>query len=245
MKTLTQIRIAPILVLALSLSQCRQPARQLRSVIDFTGEWKFYLDPDDASPETLPGDSAWRMLDLPHDWSIEGTFSKDNPATPGGGALPGGVGWYRKIFDLDEQMQDRRVYIDFDGIYRNSEVWINGHYLGFRPNGYISFRYDLTPFVRFGDKSNEILVRVDNSMQPNSRWYSGSGIYRNVRLVITRQVFIDHWGTYIHVREIHGDTAVLAVQTSIRNATGQPATVRLLTHVLDPGGSEAALEKRI
>jgi beta-galactosidase len=243
MKTLMKIQIALGLILAFSLSQCRRPAQELRSIVDFTGEWEFYLDPDDASPETLPGDSAWRMLDLPHDWSIEGDFSKDNPATPGGGALPGGVGWYRKIFDLDEQQKGRKVYVDFDGIYRNSEVWINGHYLGFRPNGYISFRYDLTPYLRFGDIANEILVRVDNSMQPNSRWYSGSGIYRNVRLVITHPVHIDHWGTFVSVYGVRADTAALNIRTDIRNDSGQPATVTLITHILDPSGSETAIEK--
>jgi beta-galactosidase len=231
------------LLMILNTGQCNNPKDNLRTTIDFTGEWKFYLDPDEASIETLPGDSAWRELDLPHDWSIEGEFSRDNPATPGGGALPGGTGWYRKTFTLAEENRGRKVFIDFDGIYRNSEVWINGQFLGFRPNGYISFRYDLTPYIRFGDATNEIIVRVDNSMQPNSRWYSGSGIYRNVRLVIASEVHVDHWGTFISVPEIHGDTAFVAVKTSIRNTSGQSANVSLLTRIFDRSGSEVAMER--
>ena len=116
----------------------------------------------------------------------------------GGGALPGGIGWYRKTFTLPETDRGKVVYVDFDGVYRNSEVWINGHSLGFRPNGYVSFRYDLTPYLRYGSQPNVIVVKADNSEQPNSRWYSGSGIYRNVWLVKVNPVHVDNWGTFVH-----------------------------------------------
>ncbi len=142
-------------------------------------------------------DSHWRTLSLPHDWSIEGKFDRKNPAGTGGGALPGGLGWYRKTFTVPASSKGKNVFIDFDGVYRNSEVWINGHSLGMRPSGYISFRYDLTPYLKYGDEKNTIVVKVDNSQQPNSRWYSGSGIYRNVWLVTTNPVFIGQWGTII------------------------------------------------
>ena len=111
--------------------------------------------------------------------SIEGAFDQKNPAGFGGGALPGGIGWYRKTFDATP-VEGKSVFIDFDGVYRNSEVWLNGQYLGKRPYGYSSFQYDLTPHLKAG--KNIIAVKVDNSQQPNSRWYSGSGIYRNVWL---------------------------------------------------------------
>src|SRR5450830_96362 len=124
-------------------------------------------------------------------------FDKDNPATPGGGALPSGIGWYRKTFTIPSTEKNKIVLIDFDGVYRNSEVWINDHSLGVRPNGYISFQYDLTPYLNYGNQPNVIAVKVDNSKQPNSRWYSGSGIYRNVWLVTTNKIHVDHWGTFI------------------------------------------------
>lgn len=153
----------------------------------------------DVSGAGVPGydDSDWRVLDLPHDWSIEGEFSEEHPAGADGGALPAGVGWYRKTFVLPEDIKGKRVFIDFDGVQRNSGVWINGHFLGKRPNGYSSFRYELTPWLRSGSEANVIAVRVDNSAQPASRWYTGSGIYRNVRLVATGNVHVGHWGTFI------------------------------------------------
>ena len=128
-------------------------------------------------------DAAWRSLNLPHDWAIEGSFSPKNPSGTGGGALPGGIGWYRKHFTLASlglpSTVDRQYSIRFDGVYMNSTVWINGHELGTRPYGYISFEYDLTPYLDFTGE-NILAVRVDNSDQPNSRWYSGCGIFRNV-----------------------------------------------------------------
>jgi beta-galactosidase len=143
--------------------------------------WKFY--PGDTTGAQQPGfdDHTWRILDLPHDWSIEGTFQKDAPVGGRGGYLPAGIGWYRRTLTLPASARGKEIHIRFDGVYMNSEVWVNGHSLGKRPNGYISFIYTLTPYLRAGQ--NIIAVRVDNSLQPNSRWYSGSGIYRHVWLV--------------------------------------------------------------
>ncbi|MCE1155615.1 MAG: beta galactosidase jelly roll domain-containing protein, partial [Bacteroidales bacterium] len=182
---------------------------QGRQVIGFNSGWKFLNQ--DVAPAFQPGydDSRWRSLNLPHDWSIESDFSEHYPATPGGGALPGGVGWYRKTFDCPKGKYSQ-VFIDFDGVYRNSEVWINGHYLGKRPFGYIGFRYCLTPYLKF-EGANVLAVRVDNSMQPNSRWYSGSGIYRNVWLVTTNDVHVAHWGTYVTTPEVSAEKALLKV----------------------------------
>ncbi|MGH9824103.1 MAG: sugar-binding domain-containing protein, partial [Blastocatellia bacterium] len=151
--------------------------------LSFDKGWSFHLGdvPNGQAPDL--DDSSWRKLTLPHDWSIEGEFSEKNPATPGGGALPGGIGWYRCHFEVPATAKDGAVFVEFDGVYRNSEVWLNGHYLGKRPYGYSSFEYELTPYLKFGNTraaKNVMAVKVDNSQQPNSRWYSGSGIYRNV-----------------------------------------------------------------
>ncbi|HEY6913811.1 MAG TPA: sugar-binding domain-containing protein, partial [Paludibacter sp.] len=143
-------------------------AKNTREIQDFNQNWKFTLA-DSMLNASLPlfDDSKWRVLNLPHDWSIESDFGKDFPATAGGGALPGGLGWYRKTFTLQKSkdLQAKKIFIEFDGVYRNSEVWINGTYLGKRPNGYISFRYELTPYIKYG-ANNVIAVKVDNTKQP-------------------------------------------------------------------------------
>lgn len=203
---------------------------------DFGKGWRFHLGDVKGASEATFDDSGWRLLRLPHDWSIEGDFSPDHPATPGGGALPGGIGWYRKSFELPGSWRGKRIFVDFDGVYRNSDVWINGHHLGFRPYGYSSFRYELTPYLRFGRERNVLAVRVDNSLQPDSRWYTGSGIYRNVWLVVTEPVYVDHWGTYITTPEVSTDKAKVVIRTKIRNASGKDQNVRLRTDVLDPHG---------
>src|SRR5690606_35852231 len=155
----------------------------------------FRLGDDSSYQSRSYDDRDWRRLQLPHDWSIEGKFDSVWPAGNAGGALPGGIGWYRKTFTT--AAAGRRVYIDFDGVYQNSEVWINGHYLGKWPYGYTAFRYELTSWLRPPGQSNLIAVRVDNSLQPNSRWYSGSGIYRDVQLVTTGQTSLKKWGVFI------------------------------------------------
>jgi beta-galactosidase len=213
-------------------------SQQPRTVTDFDKGWHFHLGDVTGGEKENVNDAGWRMLNLPHDWSIEGKFSKDNPATPEGGALPGGVGWYRKTFTVPSDQKDKRIYIDFDGVYQKSDVWINGHHLGFRPNGYISFRYELTPYLNFGSK-NTIAVKVDNSVQPNSRWYSGSGIYRNVWLVTTNKHAISQWGTYVTTPEINKKSAVIEVQTKIGVASFGKQ-LHLKTLILDQSGKVLA-----
>ena len=141
-------------------------------------------------------DGSWRVLNLPHDWSIEGDFHVNNPCGASGGALPGGIGWYRKHLPIDATAAAGKLYILFDGVYMNSTVYINGHELGTRPYGFSSFQYDITPYVKPG-QDNVIAVRVDNSRQPNCRWYSGSGIYRHVYLLQTADTHVGQWGTYV------------------------------------------------
>lgn len=230
------MKILYLFIIILLLSSCVASTKG-RLNEDFTQDWKFHLSDDSLASAVQYDDSGWRTLDLPHDWSIEADFSADNPATPGGGALPGGIGWYRKEFVINKSDEDKNIYIDFDGIYWNSKVWINGHLLGERPNGYVSFRYDLTPHIRFGEK-NVIAVRVDNSQQPNSRWYSGSGIYRNVWLVTTNTLHVDHWGTYVTTPQVTRDNADINIETSVRNTSGEPRCFELYSILLDRDGKE-------
>jgi beta-galactosidase len=211
-----------------------------RQTVTFDHAWRFHLGDVAGAQEPAFADSGWRTLDLPHDWSIEGEFSEQNPAGVGGGALPGGVGWYRKAFTIPAADTGKVVYIEFDGVYRNSEVWINREYLGKRPYGYSSFRYELTPRLRYGTARNVIAVRVDNSQQPNSRWYSGSGIYRHVRLVISDPVHVDQWGTYVTTPAVSAESSLVTLRTTIRNErlAAQPIVVR--TTVYDSAGKEVA-----
>ncbi|MCM3871472.1 MAG: DUF4982 domain-containing protein [Pyrinomonadaceae bacterium] len=206
--------------------------------IKFNAGWRFHLG--DVSNGQAPelDDSKWRVLNLPHDWSIEGEFDEKHPAGFGGGALPGGIGWYRKTFDIPEANKGTLVFIDFDGVYRNSEVWINGHYLGKRPYGYSSFQYKLEPYLNYGNQKNLIAVKVDNSQQPNSRWYSGSGIYRNVWLTTTNPIHVDHWGTYVTTPEVSDQSARIKFETMVRNDSQADASVTLTTILYDAGGKE-------
>ena len=219
---------------------CERNAESVRSRENFGASWKFHLGDIQDAEQLDFDDSDWRDLDVPHDWSIEGEFSKEHPATPGGGALPGGIGWYRKTFKLPESENDKLSFIDFDGVYMNSDVWINGHFLGHRPYGYISFRYDLTPYLNYGDAKNVLAVRVDNSLQPNSRWYSGSGIYRNVWLVRTSRVFVDHWGTFVTTPTVSPDSADVNAKTTVMNASRVGETVTLTSVILDADGNRVA-----
>ena len=210
-----------------------------RSITDFDKGWHFHLGDISGGEKTTLADDNWRVLNLPHDWSIEGKFDQKNPATFDGGALPGGIGWYRKTFTVPAASKGKLVNIDFDGVYQKSTVWINGHQLGFRPNGYISFRYELTPYLNFGGK-NIIAVKVDNSVQPNSRWYSGSGIYRNVWLVTTNKVAVNHWGTYVTTPSVSSQSASIHLTTHVKNYTGATVKFTLHTTVYNAAGKAVA-----
>lgn len=212
--------------------------RNTREKADFTADWKFHLGDVEGAVATSYDDSSWRVLNLPHDWSIEGEFSASNPATPGGGALPGGVGWYRKTFEVPTSDKGKIFYIDFDGIYMNSSVWINGHLLGTRPNGYLTFRYELTPYLKYGGQ-NVITVKVDNSTQPNARWYTGSGIYRNVWMTRVNPLHVDLWGTYITTPNVSKDEAEIVINTTIRNKENTQ-DAELSTSLLDAQGQTVA-----
>ena len=206
---------------------------------DFNADWRFHLG--DGLQAAQPGfaDNDWRVLDLPHDWAIEGDFSQENPSGTGGGALPGGVGWYRKTFSVDKADAGKIFRIEFDGVYMNSEVFINGVSLGVRPYGYISFSYDLTPYLKW-DEPNVLAVRVDNAEQPNSRWYSGCGIYRNVWLSKTGPIHVGGWGTYVTTSSVDEKQAVLNLATTLVNESDTNENVTVCSSLQDAEGREVA-----
>ncbi|RPI45323.1 MAG: glycoside hydrolase family 2 protein, partial [Bacteroidetes bacterium] len=232
---------AVIWTLLVFLAACDHPFLDTKNAgprlqLSFNTGWKFLQDEMEGASQPGFDDSRWRRLNLPHDWSTEGEFSRDHPSTPGGGALPGGIGWYRNTFTIPEGRTGDRVFVEFDGIYQNSEVWINGHSLGTRPNGYISFRYELTPYIEGDGKANTLAVRVDNSLQPNSRWYSGSGIYRDARLVFTRPVYVGHRGVFVTTPEVSDRSATVRISTTVHNSLDTPVPALVTSKVQDPSG---------
>lgn len=174
---------------------------------------------------------------MPHDWSIEGPFDEKNPAGGAGGFLPTGIGWYRKHFTLPVRYAGKRVFIEFDGVMANSDVWINGFHLGNRPYGYVSFIYELTDHLSFGNKTNVLAVRADNSGQPASRWYAGAGIYRQVRLTITDAFHIAHWATFVSTPQVSSNKALIHVQSAVTNQSRAHSDVIVHWSVLSPTGS--------
>lgn len=235
MNRLLTIAFALLVVSSASFANSRPGKRVL-----FTQDWRFHLGDVANGQDTGLDDAQWRQLDLPHDWSIEGEFSENAPSGTGGGALPGGLGWYRKTFTMPLASKGKLVFVEFDGVYRNSEVWINGHYLGKRPYGYISFAYELTPHLIYGGGPNVIAVKVDNSQQPNSRWYSGSGIYRNVWLTTLDPVHVEQWGTYVTTPEVNAQSATVVIKTKVSNGSNSAAPVNLTTQIQDANGRVVA-----
>ena len=206
-----------------------------RTTSSFDRDWRFLkADPSGAEKPEFE-DSGWRRLDVPHDWSIEGPVDEKNPTGAGGGFMPSGVGWYRKHFTLTNNVQQQLVFIQFDGVMANSDVWINGFHLGHRPYGYVSFSYELTKHLELG-KDNVIAVRTDTSQQPASRWYTGAGIYRHVRLVTTHPVHIPQWGTFVSTPEVSRTGAVVRVSGEITNQGKSQEECSLQTTLLDPRG---------
>ena len=210
------------------------PARERRN---FDDQWRFHKGDAQGAQQPAFNDSGWRAVRLPHDWAIEGPYSPDNPS--GAAYLPGGVGWYRKKFSLPESLKGQKVFVEFDGVYRDSDVWLNGRHLGHRPYGYSSFEYDLTPAANFGSAGNVLAVRVDHSVVADSRFYTGSGIYRHVWLNVAPPVHVAHWGAYVHT-PLAGETeALVSVETRVVNESGAERPVRVVTSLQDASGREA------
>jgi beta-galactosidase len=201
-------------------------------------DWKFSLGDPAGAQESTFNDKSWRTINVPHDWSIEGTPDPKNLTGPGGGYFPAGIGWYRKRFDAPKTWKDKRISVKFDGVYMNATVYLNGHALGTHPYGYTSFAFDLSPYLAFG-KTNVLAVRVDNSEQPNSRWYSGSGIYRHVRIVVTDPVHIAHWGVFVTTPEVSDTHAKIVLHTRVANELVKATDVALETTIIAPSETQA------
>ncbi|MCF8362667.1 MAG: DUF4982 domain-containing protein [Prolixibacteraceae bacterium] len=210
----------------------------IRIKAGFNENWKFIKGDLDNANIFTDNTLDWRSVKIPHDWSIEGSIEKENPSGHFGGFYPGGVGFYQKTFQYKSNWKNKLVEITFDGIYMNSEVWINDHYLGKRPNGYVGFSYDLTPFLKKGQ--NTLLVKADNSAQPNSRWYTGSGIYRNVWLQVKNPVSVIKHGTYIVAENISSKSADIKIKTSIGNKLESGKVLELVSEVYSPTGSKVS-----
>lgn len=218
-------------------AQARGASENLpRSRNSFDFGWKFHKGDAPGAQDPAFRDAAWRDVDLPHDWSVEGPFGEKEPSGGAGGYLPTGIGWYRKRFRLPEGQREKLFIIEFDGVYMNSEVWVNGHYLGKRPNGYIPFSYDITPNLLPG-RDNVIAVKVDNSRQTNCRWYSGSGIYRHTWLLATNRVHVGYWGTFVTTPRVSADTATVQVKTRVRNDSKTNSRCSLITEIVDKSGA--------
>ena len=207
---------------------------RVREIFDFG--WKFFKGDAPGAQQANFADAKWQDVDLPHDWSIEGPFKE--PAEARETSLPTGIGWYRKHVNIPESYSGRKVFIEFEGVYQLSEVWINGQHLGKRPYGFIGFSYDLTPHLKFGG-DNVIAVKVDNSVQPNCRWYPGSGIYRHTWLLVTGLVHVAEWGTFITTPTVEMDVATVEIKTKVQNEGTAPVECRLTSTIMDRDGDVA------
>ncbi len=236
-RALPALASAIFLMAALHLSA--RAATQPRTVFSADADWKFFLG-DPAGAEA-PGfnDDSWRTVTVPHDWSIEGTVDEKNPTGSGGGFYPAGVGWYRKVFTAPASWKGKRVSVEFDGVAMDANVYLNGHKVGNHPYAYTSFHFDVTSQLNLSAK-NVLAVRVDNSMQPNSRWYSGSGIYRHVRVVVTEPIHVAPWGVFVSTPEVSAAAAKVLIKTLVQNDTAEAGEVTVATVLVDPSGSNVS-----
>jgi beta-galactosidase len=216
-----------------SQAQGTEAPLRIREAFDFG--WKFTRGDVPGAEQPAFADASWRSLDLPHDWSIEGPFAQNELSGGPGANAPTGIGWYRKHFRVPASYRDRKVSIEFDGVYQNGEVWINGHYLGKRPFGYISFAHDITPHLNWNGE-NAVAVKVDNSRQPSSRYYTGSGIYRHTWLVAVNPTHVAHWGTFVTTPRVSKDAAAVYAKTRVRNENGASAACTLVSAIVDRDG---------
>jgi beta-galactosidase len=221
------------LILAVAMHAAQVPSPRLELAAD--SGWRFFLgDPSGAEARSFR-DASWCTVNLPHDWSIEGQPDRNNPTDSGGGFFPAGVGWYRKTFRAPAGWKGKRVSVEFDGVYRDATIYLNGRKLGNHPYGYTSFQFDLTPDLNISG-SNVLAVRVDNSAQPNSRWYSGSGIYRHVRVVATGPAHVAHWGVFVTTQEASSRAAKVAVRARVANESASQADLTVQTTLTDRAG---------
>ena len=232
MRLLTAVYIACVLFFA---------ELQASEKINFDLHWKFIQEEVVDADKPSFDDQNWRSLNLPHDWSIEGEYKETENGTDWqSGFLPTGIGWYRKTFDMDKTWKNKMVQLMFEGVYLNSDVWINGHHLGHRPNGYISFYYDITPYLK--KKGNVIAVKVDHSKPLTGRWYTGSGIYRPVHLLVHHHTHIEPWGVFFNTPDVSKEKATWKVDVEFINSTGK--AVKIKTELLDKSGKVVASDEK-
>jgi beta-galactosidase len=228
----------------LSFASLLLAADQVRQQIPMDAGWKFSLGDFDGANRPDFDDHAWRGLDVPHDWSIEGPFDRMNPAGGAGAFLPAGVAWYRKHFTLPADLTGRRVFVEFDGVMANSDIWINDTHLGRRPFGYVALRYELTGHVKLG-AANVLSVRANDADQPASRWYSGSGIYRHVRLLVVDPVHIDQGGLFVSTPKVAADQAVVRVQSTVLNQSASEQEASVQVELFDIQGRSAGTAETV
>lgn len=213
-----------------------------RTILNFDNDWYFTLnDSVDLSSKNLPN-SQWERIAIPHDWSIEGELSAQNPSGNRGAYAIGGIGWYKKTFEIPVDQIQKNVILLFEGIYKDADIWVNGHHVGFHKHGYLSFHIDITAYVKF-DRANTILLKVDNTDLPHDRWYSGCGIYRHVRINYVSDIHIPIWGTYITTPEISKEKAVVKLHTTIANRSNQASEVSIETSIVNQKGEIQATQK--
>jgi len=228
LKYLKFLAIAVLLLSGKIMSVKAQENIQRKQLFDYN--WKFFLGDSPSAGTKDFDDKSWRHLDLPHDWSIEGKLDPKNPMGGAGGYFPAGIGWYRKKFDVPASWKGKCISIYFEGVYMNSEVYINGKSLGIHPYGYTTFSYYLTPYMDFG-RENVLSVKVDNSKQINCRWYSGSGIYRHVWMIVTNPVHVATWGVNITTPQVSAEKATVQIKTLVKNETDLSQSIILKTRL--------------
>lgn len=208
-----------------------------RAILPLEHDWLFEKSDPPGAQGAEFADSGWHSINLPHDWAIEGPFSATAPTTGRGAYAPSGVAWYRKHFTLPEEFSEREIFVEFDGVMENSTVYLNGVQLGHHPYGYVAFQYNMTDAAKFGAEENVLAVRTDTSLQPNSRYYAGGGIYRDVRVIATDPVHVAQWATHVTTPNITDTSAMVRVETTVVNDGATPADVTVTGIVMDPGGT--------
>ncbi|WP_085535818.1 sugar-binding domain-containing protein [Massilibacteroides vaginae] len=203
-------------------------------------DWLFNLKHKEDKPVDAFNQKEWKKVNLPHDWSVKQQLSPSLASATG--YLPGGIGWYSKVLDIPNEKQGEKVYLYFEGVYNRSEVFINGQSLGKRPNGYVSFMYDATPYIKYGE-NNIVNVRVDHSQDADSRWYTGSGIFRNVWLVYANPVHIAQWGVFAYP-EVNKNRGVLKVEVEVSNDSDKQATLTVVNELVAPDGRTVGKSNR-
>ena len=213
---------------------------QARQVTELSSGWHFVQGEAVGAEAADFDDATWQRVSVPQDWAIAQAYDKDSKTGGAGAFLPGGVSWYRRRLELPKADSGKRIFVEFDGVMAHSKVWLNGHLLGERPNGYVSFGYDLTPYVNFGG-DNVLAVRTDTSLQPASRWYQGAGIYRKVRLVVEDPVHVARWGTYVTTSSVSAAEAHIRIQVTLQNQSPQAAVTSVRVRLVAPDGRTAAM----